>query len=718
MLALSNEKKLILPIFLKKHNVMSPFFTKTFKKTLIGLFFAFLIFSVKSQNLIDINAKGAKNLQAQISENIAVRNMFKEVDRYRQFDYNKQLANMTSKNTGDTLWLNFFDDKQYKSVIQKVAKNINGRTSITSKIVGTQFAYCYMVVSENTISISAQLPYEDECFFASVKSGQAYISQVKKSELDKTALEGTHAMVNLPNQKYQERKNEKNGKGIDDPVIIDLLIVYTPAAAQWALGNSSVTDIYDLIDIALQLSNTAVENSNTGITFHIVHIHLTDYVEDNTVEDLYRITDPWDGYMDEVHELRDQYYADEILFIPAVNFTGGVAWLLQDEDGFDPDYYAVALSRVQQTSWTYTAIHEIGHNMGAHHHWAQNFQAGPGLFWFSSGWRGVINGAKLCSVMTYEQGTYFSDGQNHTRIPYFSSPEIIVDGVVIGDLVKEDNTLTLKRTKTAVANYRTSPAPSLNVNPMSLNYGNVTIGTTSTPKTISVSGTNLIGEITYLKEGSDTASFEITQTSWSSATGGVLQVTLFPSEAKKYNTTITFSSPGIENKVVVLNGTGIITYNIIATAGANGKISPSGTIKVNQGESKTFNFTPNDGYIIEDVLINGISNQEAIVNHFYVFENIMNDQTIHVSFDFNNIDESNLDKVKIYSYSNYVFIHNESNELIKSVEIFDMMGKLIHQGQITKTTAAISLQVSNGIYCVRLISESHKITTKKVLLIK
>jgi len=137
---------------------MRPFFTKTLKKILIGLFLASFIFPVMSQNLIDINAKGASNLQAQISADMAVRSMFIEADRYRQFDYNKQLAQMTFKNIGDTLLLNFFDDKQYKSVVQNVAVNISGRTSITSKIIGTQFAYCYMVVSESTISISAQLP--------------------------------------------------------------------------------------------------------------------------------------------------------------------------------------------------------------------------------------------------------------------------------------------------------------------------------------------------------------------------------------------------------------------------------------------------------------------------------------------------------------------------------------------------------------------------------
>jgi hypothetical protein len=701
---------------------MKMLFTNVLKQTLIVLFFVFYCITVKSQSSIDINAAGSKNLQAQESENVAVKNLFKEADRYRQFDYNKQLCNITSNNIGDILLLNFFDDKQYESVIQQVSTNFNGRTSITSKISGTQFAYCYMTVSDNTITISAELPYEDAYFFASVKNGQAYISQIKKSVLDKTALEGTESLVNFPNQKSQEREFEKAGKGIDDPVIIDLLIVYTPAAEQWALDDWMVTDILDLIDIALQKSNISVQNSNTGITFNIVYIHLTDYVETNTVEDLERITYPWDGYMDEVHDLRDEYFADEILFIPAVDFTGGVAWLLMDENGFYPDYYAVALSRVQQTSWTYTAVHEIGHNMGAHHHWAQNFQPGPGIFDYSSGWRGTIGGERFCSVMTYEAGVYFDDGQDHARIPYFSSPEIDIDGVFIGDEVLEDNVLTLKRTKTAVSNYRVPPTSNLIINPISLNFSNVTIETTSTSKTISVAGTNLTGDITYIKGGADASFFDIIQTSWNPATGGILSVTFSPSEARDYNAIITFSTPEIEDKVVVLSGNGVYPkYNIIATKDGDGTISPSGTVSVNHGESKEFIFIPNSNHEIEDVLVDGTSEPDAITNGFFVFDNIVNDHTIHVVFSPVGVNENAFAHVKIYSNLNCVyiqFVETWHATSLHTIEIIDMLGRPIYQNTITEANTAIPLLFPNGIYCVRLISQEQKIIAKKVLIVK
>jgi hypothetical protein len=316
-----------------------------------------------------------------------------------------------------------------------------------------------MVVSKNTITISAELPLVDEYFFASVKEGQAYIGQIKKSELDKKALEGTEVTIDLPNHEKQNRKFDDGGKDIDDPEIIDLLIVYTVAAEEWALADWQVTDIHDLIYIALLRSNTSMENSETGITFNIVFKHKTDYVETNTVDDLYNITHPYSGYMGEVHYLRDEYYADLIVFLPKVDFTGGVAWLLNNPNG--NDYYGVSLSRVQQSSWTYTVVHEIGHNMGCHHHAEQNVQPGPGLFYYSSGWRDISMPpfeTKFSTIMTYEGGNYFPDGVTHPRIPYFSSPDIIFEGVPLGTEYA-DNVQTLKRTKTPVANYRKPPPP-------------------------------------------------------------------------------------------------------------------------------------------------------------------------------------------------------------------------------------------------------------------
>ncbi|MEA1965224.1 MAG: Ig-like domain-containing protein [Candidatus Aerophobetes bacterium] len=70
-------------------------------------------------------------------------------------------------------------------------------------------------------------------------------------------------------------------------------------------------------------------------------------------------------------------------------------------------------------------------------------------------------------------------------------------------------------------------------------------------------------------------------------------------------------------------------YNITASAGPNGSISPSGDVNVNQGSDKSFTVTHDAGYKIDDVLVDGIS-VGAISS--YTFVNVAEDHTISVTF--------------------------------------------------------------------------------------
>jgi hypothetical protein len=69
--------------------------------------------------------------------------------------------------------------------------------------------------------------------------------------------------------------------------------------------------------------------------------------------------------------------------------------------------------------------------------------------------------------------------------------------------------------------------------------------------------------------------------------------------------------------------------SIVASAGPNGVISPSGTQGVTIGQSRTFNFTANAGYQIDTVTVDGVS-QGTISS--YTFSNVQTDHTISVTF--------------------------------------------------------------------------------------
>lgn len=85
-----------------------------------------------------------------------------------------------------------------------------------------------------------------------------------------------------------------------------------------------------------------------------------------------------------------------------------------------------------------------------------------------------------------------------------------------------------------------------------------------------------------------------------------------------------------------------LTYNISASCGTGGTISPSGTTSVAYGSSKTYTIQPMDGYEIADVTVDGKS-VGAVTS--YTFSNITQAHTIKATFRANGkiaIDDINL----------------------------------------------------------------------------
>jgi C1A family cysteine protease len=77
-----------------------------------------------------------------------------------------------------------------------------------------------------------------------------------------------------------------------------------------------------------------------------------------------------------------------------------------------------------------------------------------------------------------------------------------------------------------------------------------------------------------------------------------------------------------------------ITFTITASAGSGGSISSSGTVTVNYGDSKIFTITPDKGYKIKDVKVDGKSVGAVST---YTFSNITDNHTIEATFEKNEI---------------------------------------------------------------------------------
>lgn len=78
-----------------------------------------------------------------------------------------------------------------------------------------------------------------------------------------------------------------------------------------------------------------------------------------------------------------------------------------------------------------------------------------------------------------------------------------------------------------------------------------------------------------------------------------------------------------------INASFVATYQITASAGAGGAISPSGTISVAAGGSQSYTITPDSGFSIADVIVDGAAMTPQTT---YTFSGVNADHTISATF--------------------------------------------------------------------------------------
>ena len=71
------------------------------------------------------------------------------------------------------------------------------------------------------------------------------------------------------------------------------------------------------------------------------------------------------------------------------------------------------------------------------------------------------------------------------------------------------------------------------------------------------------------------------------------------------------------------------TYSITVTAGTGGSVSPSGVVSAKEGESVYFSITPQNGYVLSQLLIDGSA---APLSDGYTFDTVMENHTLYAVF--------------------------------------------------------------------------------------
>ncbi len=111
--------------------------------------------------------------------------------------------------------------------------------------------------------------------------------------------------------------------------------------------------------------------------------------------------------------------------------------------------------------------------------------------------------------------------------------------------------------------------------------------------------------------------------------GGMLYIRYVPTLPRDYCETIFFTSDTLSQQVLACGTTLLPNYSIVATSDNNGTISPQGTITIEYGDTLQFQITPNLGYEVDEILVDGTPIDS--INSF-TFYNITDNHTIDVTF--------------------------------------------------------------------------------------
>jgi hypothetical protein len=230
---------------------------------------------------------------------------------------------------------------------------------------------------------------------------------------------------------------------------IDVLVVYTTAA------RTRVTDIRSTIQSAVNDANLAYANSGIGLRVRLVDSREVSYTTSgNSDDDLGRLRDPTDGYMDAVHGWRDTLGADFVqLWATGYNIPGGACGqgYLQDPVGATFEWSAFSVMDLTCQA-NYAMPHELGHNMGAHHDWAV-MPPGTPAYSFNHGFTYSGAPSRWRTVMAYDDACAPCN-----RVAYFSNPDNTYNGTPMG--VPEgqyhgaDNRKTLNNSALTTASFR------------------------------------------------------------------------------------------------------------------------------------------------------------------------------------------------------------------------------------------------------------------------
>ena len=319
------------------------------------------------------------------------------------------------------LALNLFDDVLFSATVERTARTSSGGYALSGSLDGVEFGTMTLVVNGNVVAGTVHTPFETYSI-RSLGDGVSVIQQMDRSfqcELW-TPFEVGGAPGDTGNPAFltPEPGVDPSAARVEDGSVIDLLVVYTPAARS---GFGGTRQIEAFIDLAVADLNWSLENSGVIQRINLVRQEEVAYAESS--EFWRHLVDPNDGKMDDVHTRREAYAADLVHLIQAGSYLGGQAELVGAFGATHYDKLGIM-------------PHELGHHMGVAHDRYNDSNNYP--FPYSHGYinqaafePGAPHTSRFATIMSYNSqcgdAGFFCPWTNT-----FSNPDMTYNGYPMG----------------------------------------------------------------------------------------------------------------------------------------------------------------------------------------------------------------------------------------------------------------------------------------------
>jgi hypothetical protein len=350
---------------------------------------------------------------------------------------------------GEMLALNLFDNVSYAAIKEGEERRSATEFTWIGKIVGARHSQVVLVV--NNDDITGSIRFEGRLFRVRPVGDGIHAIQ----EIDLSMLSSECSVI--PGGEPAKPGN-RSPVPPESTTWIDVMVFYTPAAA------AAAGDIESEIQLATDELNITYANSGAAQRVRLVHTEQVTYTESGSFStDLGRLQGTSDGFMDNVHTLRDTYGAD-LVSLWETTGGAGIGYVMQTVSAsFAPWGFNVV--RWDLGVGNFTFGHELGHNMGAAHDRAN---AGVnGAYSYSYGYQDPAENWR--TIMSYNCPS------GCTRIGYWSNPDKAHPGdgtpmgVPEGDPASADNRKTFNNTGSTVAAFRANAdSPYLYATPLDL----------------------------------------------------------------------------------------------------------------------------------------------------------------------------------------------------------------------------------------------------------